>query len=349
MKKPGSSISSWFQLRTPLIVAPMGGGPTTPELVAAASNAGAIGSLAGAYLSPDQLRKEIQKTRSLTPDKFIVNLFLPASSLHLDPLRIKTALEYTRPYRKELQIPDPELSPPYQQDFEKQFTVLLEEAPAAFSFIFGSLDPQRIHACRQKNIFTIGTATTLAEGFALEASGVNAVIAQGYEAGGHRALFSADDEDLRLGTFELTSALTQNLQLPVISAGGLMTRQDITHALSRGAEAVQLGTAFLLSKEAGTSEVYRQALRERKNSPTCLTRAFSGRWARGFENRLIRELKDQPSAILPFPAQNALTRDIRLHATRQHNAEFLSLCVGKTQHAGKFPRKKRQLLLTRKI
>lgn len=323
-----TSFSELFNLAGPIIVAPMGGGPTTPELVAASSNAGALGSLAGAYLSPDQLRIDILRTRTLTQRPFAVNLFTPAPKPFLPQSKIEEALSTTRVYRKELGLSDPTLVPPFQEDFEKQFSVVLSETPAVFSFVFGLLDKHYLEECHRRGIYTIGAAATLEEGVALETLGVKAVVAQGLEAGGHRAIFSAESDDPLIGTMSLTQALARTLKIPIIASGGIMNGHGITEALHCGAQAVQLGTAFLLCKEAGTSEVYRRALLERRHSPTRITRVFSGRLARGLENRFIREMEMKPSAILSFPAQNVLTRDIRNEATKQSKADYLSLWAG---------------------
>jgi len=227
----------------------------------------------------------------------------------------------------ELGLPDPELRPPFHQNFDAQFEVVLHERPAVFSFVFGRLGAAQMVACREAGIYTIGTATTIDEGLALEASGVDAVAAQGMEAGGHRGMFSADDDDLGLSTMVLTRALVARLKIPVIAAGGLMDGRDIAAARVWGAAAAMLGTAFLLCDEAATSPAYRQALARAGTKVTRLTRAFSGRWARGLENRFLREMAGSP-AILPWPAQNSLTRDLRQKAAKENNPEFLSLWAG---------------------
>ena len=179
----------------PLILAPLGGEPSTPELVAAVSNSGALGSLGAAYLSPENMEHAINQIQKRTNRPFAVNLFAPAPSAEVSSQQINAALQATYKYRNELAIPEPVVQPPYVEHFEKQFEVLLRHKPAVFSFTFGLVDKNLIKECRKQNILTIGTATTLEEGIALQESGVDAVVAQGIEAGGHRGMFFADQED----------------------------------------------------------------------------------------------------------------------------------------------------------
>jgi nitronate monooxygenase len=199
-----------------------------------------------------------------------------------------------------------------------------------FSFIFGLLGRHYLEACRKEKILTMGTATTLDEALALEASGVDAVVIQGTEAGAHHGIFSTQADDPGITALELTRACSAKLKIPVVAAGGLMTGGDIEQVLKAGAQAAMLGTAFLLCPETGTSRPYRQALRDGaiRKARTRMTRAFSGRLARGIENEFLLEMDKKTSSILPFPAQNAFTRDIRNQASKLGRPEFLSLWAG---------------------
>lgn len=315
-----------FALRGPLVVAPLGGGPTTPAMTAASAQAGALGSLAAAYLTPAEITEAIRQVREATGRPFAVNLFVRQPEPVIPPAALQTALASQRPYRAELGLADPDLRPPYHHDFDAQFEAVLAAKPAVFSFIFGLLDAPLLAACRKQGIYTLGTATTVDEAQALVAAGVDAVVAQGREAGGHRGTFSADAVN-DLSTEALTRAVTKQVKVPVIAAGGLMDGAGIARALSWGAQAAMLGTAFLLCDEAATSAPYRAALAKPGHKPTQRTRAFSGRWARGIENRFLTEMAGSP-AILPFPAQNALTRDLRQQSAREKKADFLSLWAG---------------------
>jgi len=318
-----------FALKGPLILAPLSGGPSTPALVAAVSNAGGLGSLGVAYLKPEAITREIQETRQWTSKAFAVNLFVPAKVPAVDEVSIHRALKATHAYREELGIPDPVVKPPYGENFDMQFEAVISERPAALSFTFGLLEKKYLDECRKQNIFVIGTATTLEEALALQDSEVDAIVAQGVEAGGHRGIFSTEAEDPNVGIFPLVEMMFAKVKLPIIAAGGIMNGQGIAAALALGAQAAQLGTAFLTCEEAGTSKPYRQVLLSSEKKKTRLTRAFSGRWARGFENRFMQEIDTHhKEAILPFPIQNSFTRDIRNKASQTNRPEFLSLWAG---------------------
>jgi nitronate monooxygenase len=323
-----SKLVEKLEIRGPLIIAPMAGGPTTPRLVAATSNAGALGSLGGAYMAPGELREAITQTKALTQRPFAVNLFVPAPEVKLSNEQIQNAQMITEKYRKKLGLPAPIIQPPYQQDFYEQVEVVLAAKPKAFSFIFGLVEKSILNEFKKIGIVTIGTATCLQEALELEESGVDAIVAQGVDAGGHRGMFSSEDADPMLGTVALTRVLVKKIKIPVIAAGGIMDGQGITAVLQVGAQAAQLGTAFLLCEEAGTSKPYRDLLLAEHKRSTCLTRAFSGRWARGLENEFIKDMSGRDAFILPFPAQNVFTRDIRAQSVKQNNPEYLSLWAG---------------------
>ncbi|PKA14938.1 hypothetical protein CH363_16240 [Leptospira haakeii] len=312
-------------LKGPLILSPLAGGPSTPELISAVSNAGGLGSLGLAYETPEQIRATIQKTRNLTSKPIAVNLFVPTKTPELKPEQINQAIEVTKKYREELGVPSPKLEPPYALDFDQQFEEMLSQKPEIFSFTFGLLPDHYIKECKKNHIITCGTATTLEEGILAEESGVDWLVAQGIEAGGHRGIFSSTEEDSGIGLFPLVRSLVHKLKIPVIAAGGIMDGAGIAAVLALGAKAAQLGTAFLLCEEAGTSKPYREALLS-KNRKTKTTRAFSGRIARGLENRFMNEMETEN--ILPFPAQNVFTRDIRKRSAELGKSDFLSLWSG---------------------
>ncbi|WP_413291836.1 NAD(P)H-dependent flavin oxidoreductase [Bdellovibrio sp. HCB185ZH] len=316
-------------IEKPFILAPMAGGPSTPQLVAAASNAGILGSLGCAYETPEQINETIRQTKELTAKPFAVNLFAPQADPTLSKNQIESAIAALAPYRKELDLNSPpSLNPPFSQDFDKQFEVVLKAAPAGFSFTFGLISKEYIKACKSQKILTMGTATTLEEAQLLQELEVDAIVAQGVEAGGHRGLFSTETPDPLIGMLDLTKSIVKSVKVPVIAAGGIMDGQGIRAALSAGAQLVQLGTAFLLCDEAGTSAPYRHALSNSPPEATRLTRAFSGRIARGIENRFMREMENKTESILPFPAQNNFTRDIRNKSAQMGKSDFLSLWAG---------------------
>lgn len=313
-------------LKHPLIVAPLAGGPTTPDLVAASCNAGALGSLGGAYSSPEAILKDALAVRSMCKGKFAINLFAPAPIPPLDPERLKQAIEATAGYRRELQLPTPKLEPPYEENFDRQLEAVIEARPAVLSYVFGTLAPHYMRRVKNEGILLIGGATTLEEARIIEDSGADAVVLQGFEAGGHRALLSATAIDQEIELFDLLKRCRGKLKIPMIAAGGLMNKIDIERALNAGAQMVQLGTAFLNVKEAGTNKAYRDALRGSRVTKT--TRAFSGRLARGIKNRFMIEIENRPESILPFPLQNKFTRDLRKKSGELNNPDFLSLWAG---------------------
>ncbi len=317
-----------FKLAEPLIVAPMAGGPTTPELVAACCEAGAFGMLDGAYRTPARLGEAIAQVHTLTQHPFGVNLFVPTPMERLDQVQIAEARRGMFACCASLGVFDAPVNLPYIENFEQQFTVVLQHKPAALSFTFGTLTRAQVAACNAQDILTVGTATTLAEAMALQETGVDAIVAQGSEAGGHRGTFDATASEPGLGTAALCAALAGQLRIPFFASGGIMEGAGIAAALEAGAAGAQLGTAFLLCPEAGTSPPYRQALQQRPHCSTALTRAFSGRLARGLENAFMRQMRDQATALLPFPAQNILTRAMRARSVALGNSDYLSLWAG---------------------
>ncbi|MFT4058565.1 MAG: nitronate monooxygenase [Legionella sp.] len=322
-----NALCKKLHLKWPLIQAPMGG-LTTAKLVATVSETGALGFLGAAYMPPAVMEETINDVKKRTQRSFGVNLFAPTKIPHLSAQQINSAIQATHAYRAELGISDPQIQAPFDESFDEQFAVLLKCKPAVFSYTFGLISKEMLKECRQQQIITLGTATTLEEGLLLQEYGVDGVIAQGMEAGGHRGAFSPEQCDPLIGTLALTCSLLQELNIPVIASGGIMDGAQIATALILGAQAVQLGTAFLLCQETSTSPAYREQIRKAKDHDTQLTRAFSGRWARGIKNRFMVEMEHKDQSILPFPAQNAFTRDIRKKAAELGRAEFLSLWAG---------------------
>lgn len=316
-------------LKYPLIVAPMAGGPSSTELVSAASNAGAMGSIGGAYLSPAALDTFIVKTATQTSKPFGVNLFIPTGAVQVSDATLNSALIKTDVFREELGLEKGSIpTAPFEEDFDQQFEVILRTQPRVFSFVFGVLGSSYLAELEKRDIFAIGTATDLEEARSLEESGVDAIVLQGVEAGGHRGLFNASAADPDIPMLELVKTFAARSKIPIIAAGGIMNSTQIQSALAAGASAVQMGTAFLATKEAGTSEAYRRALLADRKRNTRLTRVFSGRLARGMVNRFMDEMEKDPTAILPFPIQNKFTRDIRAASAHKKSPDHISLWSG---------------------
>ncbi|WEF31972.1 NAD(P)H-dependent flavin oxidoreductase [Pseudoduganella chitinolytica] len=311
----------------PIIQGPMAGGCNTPALVAAVSNAGALGALAGSLLAPEKLRHQVNDIRSLTDKPFLVNLFVQPLP-HPTKEEVAHAVELLRPVWSSLGWPDLALPFRWCEDFGAQLDMLISLKPAAASFTFDILAPQQVQRLHAAGILVIGTATRVDEAVAWQAAGADAVIASGIESGGHRGTFIGDQRDATLGAVELLQAVVAAVRIPVISAGNIMTGADIRARLALGATAVQMGTAFLVTDESGIHPAYKHRLQHAGNAPTRLTRAFSGRYARGLENRFMQQMADVEDQVPPYPVQNALTGPIRFEAAKRGDSELMSLWCG---------------------
>jgi nitronate monooxygenase len=313
-------------LDLPIVLAPLGGAATV-QLVAAVSNARGFGVLPCAYLTPAQIAAQTTALRAATPRPFGLNLFVESPPYAADQGVLAHAHDRLRAYRDELGIPHPPepASPPGH--YHEQIEAVLDAKPAVFTFTFGIPDAATLDRFRAAGIFTMGTATTVAEALALKAAGVDGVFAQGYEAGAHRGTFLAPVEESLVGTLALVPQVVDATGLPVFASGGIGDGRGVAAVLALGAVAAALGTSFLLADESGIAQAYRDVLASERVAHTVLTRAFSGRTARGVPNRVIDELGD-PANIAPYPFQNAMTRDVRTAAAQQGRAEFLSLWAG---------------------
>ena len=323
---PDTPVARLFQVAVPIVLAPMAGEASTPALAAAVSNGGGLGSLGAAYSSPDAIRQMIRATRALTDKPFAINLFV-IDPVTADPAKVTAARAVLEPWRARYGVADdvPGLALP---DLDVQLQAIIEERPAGFSFAFGALSPDRIAALKQAGIIVVGTATTVPEAIRLEADGVDAIAAQGAEAGAHRGSFLDAFENSMVGTMALVPAIVDRVKVPVIAAGGIMDGRGIAAALMLGAAGVQLGTAFLTCPECGASEAWKGALLAQKADATQVTRAFSGRPARGIRNRFMAEIGARQAELPGFPALNSLTRGIRGAAAKAGDAEALSLWAG---------------------
>jgi len=311
----------------PILLAPMAGAGGTPELAAAVSNAGGLGAWGGAYAKPEEIAATIRRMRALTQRPFNINLFAGGCQTDhaIDP---RPMLEIVGAAHARLGLPPPVLPPSPADPFDAQLEAVLAERPAVFSFTFGMPSPAQIGALKARDIAVVGTATTAAEARLLEQAGVDAIAAQGAEAGAHRGSFAAPFEESMVPLGTLLREIRGSVALPVIASGGLMDGRDVAAALALGAAAVQLGTAFLPCPESGAPEAYKRALLAAKRDTTVITRAFSGRPARGLSNGFIAMVAGKESAILPFRQQNDLTRPMRNEAGKQGAADFISLWAG---------------------
>jgi nitronate monooxygenase len=322
-------LTTNLKIEHPLIQAPLAGGGDTPELVAAVSNAGGIGFIGAAYSTPAEITRLGRSVRQKTLRPFGINLFAPVS-LPGPIANFEDAVQRVAPFFAELGLPAPSAPAPVANSFPEQLRAALETDAAAFSFTFGILPPEAIETIKRRGLFLMGTATNVEEAVALEKAGVNAVVAQGSEAGGHRGTFRGDFSAAMIGTISLVPQVVDAVTVPVVASGGVMDGRGIAAALALGASAVQMGTAFLTCSEAGIPNAYKEAILHAREDQTRITRAFSGRPARGIVNRFMAEMESNggSDSIPPFPLQNALTRPLRAAAAKQDRAEYLSLWAG---------------------
>jgi nitronate monooxygenase len=316
----------------PIIQGPLGG-LSSQRLTATVSNFGGLGSFGAHGLTPEAIKDAIAQIRSLTSKPFAMNLWISMEdegARKSDENAFNRSLAPLAVHLEALGAPRPKYEPWSRTRFEDQARVLLDERVPVFSFIYGIPPREILEECRAKHIVTIGTATTPEESAALQDAGVDAIVASGFEAGGHRGSFLRAAEDSLTGTFSLVPQIAGTANLPVIAAGGIADARGVVAAMVLGAEAVQMGTVFLACEESGASPLHRQALRGKKAGHTALTKGFTGRLARGIHNRLLEELNQAETAILPYPLQRRLVRNLAIPAEKAGRSDLLPLWAGQS-------------------
>lgn len=303
-----------------MVLAPLAGGPSTPELCAAVGEAGGLGFLAAGYLSADVLGTRIESTRALSPTPFGVNLFVPSPS-PADPSAAAAYADRLRPQLSAAGVEPGDLRDD-DDDWAAKLALLTTTPVPLVSFTFGCPAPDVIASLRDVGTEVWVTVTSADEAAAAERAGADALVVQGAEAGGHRGGFT--DRSSATGLLALLQLVRARTALPLVATGGIMTGAALAAVLAAGARAGALGTAFLLCPEAGTSEVHRAALRGDRE--TALTRAFTGRLARGIRNRFL----DEHSAAAPsaYPQVHHLTAPLRAHGRSVGDAEVVNLWAG---------------------
>jgi nitronate monooxygenase len=325
-----SRLKAKLGIDYPVIQGPLGG-LSSPKLTAAVSNFGGLGSFGAHSLPPEAIKEVIGEICSLTSKPFAMNLWV---SMEDEGARTSDENAFNRSLAplaaplSALGAPRPPYKPYSPIRFEDQARVLLDANVPVFSFIFGIPPREILEECGTKHIVTIGTATTPEKAAALQMAGVDAIVASGFEAGGHRGSFLRAAEDSLTGTFSLVPQIVDRVNVPVIAAGGIADARGVIAALALGAEAVQIGTAFLACEESGASRLHRQALREKKAGHTALTKGFTRRLARGIHNRLMEELNQPGTEILPYPLQRRLVRNIAILAEAAGRSDLLPLWAG---------------------
>ena len=316
----------------PIIQGPFGG-LSSQRLTAAVSNFGGLGSFGAHSLSPDAIKDVITQIRALTTKPFAMNLWV---SMEDDGARRSEESAFNRSvaplaeHLAALGVPLPVYEPYSPARFEDQARVLLDARVPAFSFIYGIPPREILEECRARKIVTIGAATTPEEAAKLQQAGVDAIAASGFEAGGHRGSFLRAAEDSLTGTLSLVPQVVDIVDVPVIAAGGIAEARGAIAAFALGAEAVQMGTAFLSCEESGASRLHREALLSRRAGRTALTKGFTGRLARGIYNPLMEELNREGTGILPYPLQRALVRNLSIPAEAAGRSDLLPLWAGQS-------------------
>jgi len=320
-----SSLAGALHLRLPIVQGPMTGADT-PALAAAVSAAGGLGTLGCGMRSPQAMAEAAAEVRRRTDRPFGLNLFVQDTPSP-DAATVDAAMARLAPLYRRLGLA-PGVPAQWCEDFGAQFEALLALRPAVASFTFGILDAAAVERLHGAGCYVIGTATTVAEALAWEAVGADAVCASGAEAGGHRGTFLADFASSMVSTLALVPACVDALRIPVIAAGAIMDGRGIAAAQALGAQAVQMGTAFLACDESGIGAAYRQALHTATGTDTRTTRVFSGRPARGIVNAMMEQLAADEDAVPAYPVQNALTGALRRAAAAAGDADYLSLWAG---------------------
>lgn len=321
-------IQTMLGLEIPIIQAPMAGVQMS-ELAVAVSTAGGLGSLPCAMLSHEQIRDELEKIRSSTDKPCNVNFFCHQPPVH-DEARETAWHLALAPFYAEYGLDIDNLPPAEDRaPFDAEgLEVLRAFKPPVVSFHFGLPADDLFTGVKAMGSMILSSATTVEEARWLEAKGVDAIIAQGVEAGGHRGMFLTDDVTTQLGSLALLPQIINAVDIPVIAAGGIASADGVAAALSLGADAVQIGTAFLLCDEATTSPLHRAALKSPQAAHTALTNRFSGRPARGIVNRVMRELGPIGDDVVPFPLASRAMAPLRKVAEAQGLADFTSLWSG---------------------
>jgi nitronate monooxygenase len=323
-----TSLQKLLSIDLPIIQAPMAGVQSS-ALAVAVNSAGGLGSLPCAMLSPNDIRKELAAIREQTDRPINVNFFCHPQPV-ADAGREAAWRETLAPYYEELGLDINAVAQGRgREPFSAEAADLLDEfRPAVVSFHFGLPSDELLARVRSWGARVLSSATTVEEARWLEAHGVDAIIAQGFEAGGHRGMFLSDDSTTQIGTLALVPQIVSAVKVPVIAAGGIADARGVRAALALGAAAVQVGTAYLLCPEATTSAVHRAALKSAAARHTCLTNAFTGRLARGIVNRLIREVGPISPTAPAFPLAASAIAPLRARAESQGSGDFSPLWSG---------------------
>jgi nitronate monooxygenase len=324
----------WYQTKAseilgiqyPILQGPFGGNLSSVELVSTVSNAGGLGGYGAYTLSPKEIIQVDQQIKAATNKPYNINLWVSDTDAvdgTVSDEQFKQAQTLFKPYFDELGIAMPGKPAPFKTRFENQVEVILHQRPPVFSFMFGIPSADVLEQCRRLGIVTVGAATTLDEAIMLESAGVDLIIASGFEAGGHRPSFLASAESSTIGTFVLLQLIKEKVKTPVIAAGGIANGKGVAAALALGADAVQIGTAFLACDESNATAIHKQMLFSDAAKYTTLSRAFTGRLGRGITSRIAKDLIHKEKGFLPFPLQTQFMSHLRKAAIEQEKWDMI--------------------------
>ncbi|MBV8326164.1 nitronate monooxygenase [Chryseobacterium sp.] len=327
------TISKKFGMKYPVIQAPMFG-VSTVQMTIAAAKADCLGSLALADLSADESVKLIRETKKLTDKPFAVNIFahdIPAVTEDLKEKFVKTKrfLEQLAG-ENNLEASFPDFENLKVRSYHEQVEAIIEENCKIVSFTFGNLDEKSIHQLKENGVTLIGTCTSLKEALLLEKSGIDIICVQGTEAGGHRGTFDPDHVP-QTGGLSLLSQVYDHVKIPLIYGGGIYNAKTLQAVKDLGAQAFQVGTLLLASQESALLPFEKERIKKVKEEDLILTKSFSGRYARGIQNKYIQIVEDS-EYILPYPYQNKLTNGLRKAAKTQQNIDFVGIWIGQSIH-----------------
>jgi nitronate monooxygenase len=303
------------------------------DLVVAVGDNGGLGSFGVHHLDAVGIRDVASRIRARTRRGFALNLWVPhgdSEDPKISDAEWNEACELLQPYFDSLRVPIPKRPARYMPVFDEQVEAVIEARPAVFSFVFGVPSSNVLERCRAAGILTLGAATTPAEAKLLADAGVDAIVATGMEAGGHRVSFLAEPEQCLTGTLSLVPQVVDTVSVPVVAAGGIADSRGVAAVLALGASAAQIGTAFLACEESNASSLHREMIFSGAARRTSLTRAFSGRLARSIHNDFIDAMRGREQSLLPYPAQNWLVSHLKGAALEARRSDVIALWCGQS-------------------
>jgi nitronate monooxygenase len=325
-----------LDIRYPIVQAPMLG-VTTPAMAAAVSNAGGLGSLPIGGLSPDKSLALIRETKAQTNKPFAVNLFAHKLESNIRQEEVQLMEEYLEKLHQQYSLPfvRKPLSDYRFYNHLDQIELLLDEQVPIVSFTFGQLEADIVTKFKEHGVTLVGTATSVKEAVLLDKAGMDAIVAQGFEAGGHRGSFLEDEPLPQVGLISLLPQIVDHVSVPVIAAGGLFDYRTISAAFVLGAAAAQLGSYFIAADESAATEVYKEHVLSSADTSTELTRAFTGKWARGIRNSFMPQMQNSGLSIPYYTLQNSLTSALRDYGKSAGIADIISLWAGQSASQSK--------------